>query len=92
MTQKIKIAFIKYGGLGAGGTERWLQELAVALNKNKFDVDYFYTGDENTDRLHFMQQYHIKLIKCDIFIKFPLSKFHKVSLSNRCSFFNKKGK
>ena len=71
MTQKIKIAFIKYGGLGAGGTERWLQELAVALNKNKFDVDYFYTGDENTDRLHFMQQNHIKLIKIKSIGKIP---------------------
>ena len=60
---KIKIAFIKYGGLGAGGTERFLQNLAVGLNKDKFVVDYFYTGEENPDRLNFMQKNNINLIK-----------------------------
>ena len=63
MKKKIKIAFIKYGGMGAGGTERWLQQLAVELDKNKFDVDYFYTGDENPDRLNFMKSNGINLIK-----------------------------
>lgn len=61
--RKIKIAFIKYGGLGAGGTERWLQNVAAKIDKSKFDIDYFYTGDENPARLQFMQEHSVNLIK-----------------------------
>lgn len=61
--QKVKIAFIKYGGLGAGGTERWLQNVAAKIDKSKFDIDYFYTGDENPARLQFMQEHSVNLIK-----------------------------
>ncbi len=61
--QKIKIAFIKYGGLGAGGTERWLQNVAAKIDKSKFDIDYFYTGDENPARMQFMQEHSVNLIK-----------------------------
>ena len=59
----IRLAFIKYGGLGAGGTERWLQMAAMALPKNKYTVDYFYT-DHNVDvnRLRFMQESGVKLV------------------------------
>lgn len=38
----MNIAFVKYGGLASGGTERFLQTLAVALNENNFNVDYYY--------------------------------------------------
>ena len=34
----IKVAFIKYGGLSAGGTEVHLQTLAANLPKNNFDT------------------------------------------------------
>lgn len=37
-----KIAFIKFGGLSAGGTERWLQEMAVSLVKFGYNIDFFY--------------------------------------------------
>ena len=40
--KKIKIAFIKYAGCASGGTEKFLQVIAANLNKNKFEVDYFY--------------------------------------------------
>jgi len=62
MKKKIKIAFIKYDGMGAGGTERWLQNLAVGLNKDIFDVDYFYTGNANPDRLEFLTKNNINTI------------------------------
>jgi D-glycero-D-manno-heptose 1,7-bisphosphate phosphatase len=39
---KIKIAFVKYGGLSAGGTEKMMQIIAANLDKNRFDVDYYY--------------------------------------------------
>ena len=42
MKNKINIAFIKYGGLSAGGSERWLQYIAGNLDKNLFNIDYFY--------------------------------------------------
>lgn len=42
MAEKIKIAFIKYGGLSAGGTEKLLQTIAANLPKDRFDVTYFY--------------------------------------------------
>ncbi|MFA6988638.1 MAG: glycosyltransferase family 4 protein [Candidatus Gastranaerophilaceae bacterium] len=46
MDRKIKIAFVKYDGLGLGGTEKFLQTVAAGLPKDKFDVDYFYAhGD-----------------------------------------------
>ena len=37
-----RIAFIKFGGLSAGGTERWLQEMAVQLSKLGFPIDFYY--------------------------------------------------
>jgi len=38
----IKIAFIKFGGLAAGGTEKGLQTIAANLPKDRFQVDYYY--------------------------------------------------
>ena len=40
---RIRVAFIKFGGLSAGGTERWLQMMAAALPRDRFDVTYFFT-------------------------------------------------
>lgn len=42
MPGKIRIAFIKYGGLSAGGTEKLLQTIAANLPKERFLVTYFY--------------------------------------------------
>jgi glycosyltransferase involved in cell wall biosynthesis len=39
---KIRIAFIKFAGLSAGGTEKFLQTIAANLDKEKFEVDYYY--------------------------------------------------
>ena len=39
---KKRIAFIKFGGLAAGGTEKHLQTLACNLPPDKFDITYFY--------------------------------------------------
>lgn len=40
--KKIKIAFIKYGGLASSGTEKFLQNIAIKLPKDTFEVDYLY--------------------------------------------------
>ena len=38
----MNIAFVKYGGLCSGGTERFLQTLSVTLKEHEFNVDYYY--------------------------------------------------
>ena len=38
----IKVAFIKFGGMANGGTEKYLQTIAAHLPKDEFDVDFFY--------------------------------------------------
>ena len=39
---KNKIAFIKFGGMAIGGTEKVLQTIASELPKDQYDVDFFY--------------------------------------------------
>jgi len=39
-----KVAFIKFAGLSNGGTEKYLQSLAVIAKDMGFHVDYFYTN------------------------------------------------
>ena len=38
----IKVAFIKFGGMANGGTEKYLQTIAAHLPKDEFEVDFFY--------------------------------------------------
>ena len=75
MVDKIKIAFVKFGGMAAGGTEKFLQVLAANLPNDKFSVDYFYCDaapykgsdyqhpDTDLDRLKFMELSNVNLIK-----------------------------
>ena len=76
--RNIRIAFIKFGGLSAGGTERWLQMMAANLPKDQFDVDYYYCdaapyvgsdykhADTDPYRLQYMQQHQVNLIKFSV--------------------------
>ena len=78
MNKKIKIAFIKYGGLSAGGTEKYLQVLASNLPTEKFTVDYFYCDstpykgsvykhlDTDPERLKFMENTSVNLVKFNV--------------------------
>ena len=79
MDKKIKIAFIKQGGLISGGTEKFLQAIAANLPKDRFDVDYYYSdpapfkGQETkpiaiTDmhRVKYMQDNGVNLVKFNI--------------------------
>lgn len=75
---KIKIAFIKFGGLSAGGTERWLQMMAANLPKDLFYIDYYYCdsapyvgsdykhADTDLNRLKYMQDHKVNLIKFNV--------------------------
>jgi len=72
---KIRIAFVKFGGLAIGGTELYLQKIAVALPRDRFLVDYYYCdaapfsgshykhGDTDPGRLQFMREEGINLVK-----------------------------
>lgn len=51
----MKIAFCKYGGLAAGGTEKYLQSLALLYHSAGHDIDYYYTNStpiEDTNWIH----------------------------------------
>jgi glycosyltransferase involved in cell wall biosynthesis len=89
LNRKIRIAFVKFGGLSSGGTERFLQNVAVNLPSNLFEVSYFYCDScpylgsdykhPNTDfsRLSFMQNSSVKLIKFHAGLKDIRSPEHK---------------
>ena len=75
MDSKIRVAFIKFGGLSAGGTEKWLQMMAANLPRNEFEVDYYYCdaapyckssykhADTDENRLKYMNDNNVTLIK-----------------------------
>ena len=77
----IRVAFIKYGGLAAGGTERWLQYIAKHLPKDTFTIDYFYCDSSpyvgsdyrhpGTDplRLAYLRSPNINLIEFKVGLK-----------------------
>jgi len=80
MTKK-KIAFIKFGGLACGGTEKHLQTLAANLPVAQFDVTYFYCDaapyigsdfkhiDTDPFRQAYMEKSHVKLVKFSVGFK-----------------------
>ncbi|CAK7052194.1 MAG: hypothetical protein DELT_01093 [Desulfovibrio sp.] len=73
--RKIRVAFVKFGGLSAGGTERWLQMMAANLDPGRFAVDYYYCdaapyvgsdyrhADTDASRVRYMQEHGVNLIK-----------------------------
>ena len=76
--KKIKVAFVKFGGLALGGTEKHLQILAAYLPRDKFDVTYFYCDsapyigsdwvhpDTDPHRLQWMKDKGVKLVKFNV--------------------------
>ena len=79
--RKGRIAFVKFGGMAAGGTEKYLQIIAANLPKNKYDVDYYYCDaapyigsdwkhpDTDASRLEFMKSTGVNLIKFNVGFK-----------------------
>jgi len=75
--KKIKVAFVKFGGLAAGGTEKYLQTLACHLPREEFEVDYYYTDaaplmgnswehpDTDPEIQKYMESHGINLIKVE---------------------------
>lgn len=79
--KKTKIAFIKFAGLAAGGTERYLQTIAAFLPKDKYDVTYFYTNaapyvgsdwkhpDNDPSRKKFLVDHGVELVEVQVAAK-----------------------
>ena len=73
--KKIRIAFIKFGGLAVGGSELWLQKIAANLPKDAFDIDYYYSdaapligtdympGNTDPNRVNYMIDNGVNLIR-----------------------------
>lgn len=86
---KTRIAFIKFGGLSAGGTERWLQMMAANLPKNEFEIDYYYCDsapyigsdykhpDTDPSRVEYMKNHKVNLIKFKVGAKDIRTRVHK---------------
>lgn len=78
MNKKIKIAFVKYGGLTSGGSEKMLQIIAANLPKDRFQVDYFYSdlaphalsdgvvAGTDEHRREYLVSHGVKIIKFDV--------------------------
>ena len=70
----MKIAFCKFAGLANGGTEKYLQTIAMLYKQNNHEVDYFYTNaapildsnfihpDNHPDRIELLKSKNINLI------------------------------
>lgn len=100
MQKKINIAFIKYGGLAAGGTEKWLQQMALNLPKDIFEIDYYYCDPSDylgsnyihapTDHKIYINMIdkNINLIKFKVGFKDVRHPFHIWKYSNFWKIFN----
>ena len=77
----IKIAFIKFGGMANGGTEKYLQTIAAHLPKDEFEVDFFYCDsapyigsdyvhpDTDLSRVEYCKSHGVNLIKFKVEFK-----------------------
>jgi glycosyltransferase involved in cell wall biosynthesis len=78
VAERIRVAFVKFGGLASGGTERWLQMMAANLARDRFRVDYFYCDaapyvgsdfvhpDTDADREDYMRQAGVNLVRFEV--------------------------
>jgi FkbM family methyltransferase len=81
LKSKGKVAFVKFGGLSAGGTERWLHTMAVLMQQRGFTVDFYYCDsapyigssfvhpDTDPHRMKFLKEHGIQLIKFNVGFK-----------------------
>ena len=79
--KKIKVAFIKFGGMAIGGTEKVLQTIAAELPKDEFEVDYFYCDaapyigsdfkhiDTDPSRVQYVKEHGVNAIKFNVEFK-----------------------
>jgi D-glycero-D-manno-heptose 1,7-bisphosphate phosphatase len=79
---KIRIAFVKFGGLASGGSEKMLQIIAANLNKDIFEVTYYYCNsapyrgspeykhpNTDSDRVTYMNRRGVHLVEFHVGVK-----------------------
>ena len=86
---KTKVAFVKFGGMAVGGTEKVLQTIAANLPKDIFEVDYYYCDaapyigsdwkhpDTEQSRVEYTSSHDVNLIKFDVGFKNVLTPTHE---------------
>ena len=79
--KKIKVSFIKFGGMANGGTEKVLQTIASELPKDQFIVDYYYCDsapyigsdfvhpDTDPSRVQYVKDNGVNVIKFNVEFK-----------------------
>lgn len=77
----MKIAFVKFGGLSSGGTERWLQYMAFGLSEIGHEVDFYYCDsapylgsdyvhpNTNPSRFEYLNNSKVNLVKFEVGFK-----------------------
>ena len=97
---KIKVAFIKFGGMANGGTEKYLHTIAAHLPKEKFVVDFFYCDaapyigsdykhlDTDKSRVDYTKSHGVNLIKFDVEFKDVTKPTHDWVNTNFFDLFN----
>ena len=97
---KIKVAFIKFGGMANGGTEKYLQTIAAHLPKDIFEVDFFYCDaapyigsdfkhiDTCPTRVKYCEEHGVNLIKFNVAFKDVTKPTHDWVKTNFWDVFN----
>lgn len=74
----MKISFCKFAGLANGGTEKYLQSIAMLYRRHGHDVDFYYTNaapimgssfvhpDNNQDRIELLKHNGINLVPINV--------------------------
>ena len=87
--KKARIAFVKFGGMAIGGTEKVLQTIAANISKEKFEVDYYYCDaapyigsdwkhpDTDQSRVEYTRSHGVNLIKFNVGFKNVLTPTHE---------------
>lgn len=100
--KKLNIAFVKYSGCASGGTEKFLQVIAANLNKDIFDVDYYYCDaspyigwqfdhpDTDEERVDYLKENNVNLIKFKVGAKDVTTPTHEWVDTNFWDYFDEK--
>lgn len=86
MNKKIRLAVITQYGLNTGGTEKYLQTIASFLPKDKYEVDYYYIGNDASKiseiKENQLKEHNVNLIQYSCQSKFCKFKYYKQINSN----------
>ena len=70
--KKIKVAFIKFAGMASSGTEKYMQTIACILDKDIYDIDFYYTNAAPYIKSSFVHPANSDERKKNVFQRKPL--------------------